>query len=118
LEGVAVAPAGLEEAATVPRPQRIPDIAEVLRVEVTDLMKYARYLPDGEADEVRAEEPFHQLLGVVSRQASEEYRFRVGFSAWNTPVGATERGWRLILGPLWVRRVGTSSKKGKPSETG
>ncbi|MCA1671794.1 MAG: helix-turn-helix domain-containing protein [Actinobacteria bacterium] len=80
-----------EQAKTVPRPQRIREVAEVLRVEVSDLMKYAGYLPDGEPEEVQAEEPFHQVLGQVSRltndqlivlidQAWEEYRFRLGFS--------------------------------------
>ncbi|MFN2506598.1 MAG: helix-turn-helix domain-containing protein [Acidimicrobiales bacterium] len=80
-----------EQAKTVPRPQRIRDVAEVLRVDVSDLMKYAGYLPDGEPEEVQAEEPIHQLLGVVSHltndqlivlidQAWEEYRFRAGFS--------------------------------------
>ena len=80
-----------EQAKTVPKPRRIRQLAQVLRVEVADLMRYAGYLPDDELAEVQAEDPFHQLLEQVSRltndqlvvlidQAWEEYRFRIGFS--------------------------------------
>ena len=80
-----------EQAKTVPGPRRIRQVAEVLRVEVSDLMKYAGYLPNGGAEDAQAEEPFHQFLSQVSRltndqlivlidQAWEEYRFRLGFS--------------------------------------
>ena len=80
-----------EQAKTVPGPRRIRQVAEVMRVEVSDLMKYAGYLPDGGAEDVQAEEPLHQVLSQVSHltndqlivlidQAWEEYRFRLGFS--------------------------------------
>ncbi len=79
-----------EQAQAVPPPGRIQRLAEVLRVEVSDLMRYAGYLPDGEPDE-EAQEPLHQLLGQVGRltneqlivlidHAWEEYRGRQGFS--------------------------------------
>ena len=79
-----------EQAKAVPQPQRIRRLAEVLRVDVSDLMRYAGYLPDADAD-TQAEEPFHQLMGqvggltndqliVLIDQAWEEYRARQGFS--------------------------------------
>ena len=80
-----------EQAKAVPRPQRIRKLAEVLRVDVSDLMRYAGYLPDGGPLGAQADEPFHQLLGqvggltdqqliVLIDQAWEEYRNRLGFS--------------------------------------
>jgi transcriptional regulator with XRE-family HTH domain len=80
-----------EQAKTVPKPQRIRLLAEVLRVDVSDLMRYAGYLPAGMPEETEAEEPFHQLMNhifkltndqliVLIDQAWEEYRFRLGFS--------------------------------------
>ena len=80
-----------ERARAVPKPERIRRLAEVLRVDVADLMKYAGYLADGDSEEAQAEEPFHLLLGQVGRlsndqlivlidQAWEEYRVRLGFS--------------------------------------
>ncbi len=80
-----------EQAKAVPKPQRIRRLADVLRVDLSDLMRYAGYLPSGESEEGQAEEPFHVLLGQVSRltndqlivlidQGWEKYRFRVGFS--------------------------------------
>ncbi len=73
------------------KPKRIRDLAEVLRVEVSDLMRYAGYLADGDPEEAQAKEPLHHLLEQVSRltddqmiilidHAWEEYRGRVGFS--------------------------------------
>jgi hypothetical protein len=32
---------------------------------------YSDYLPDGEPEEVQEEEPFHQLLGQVSRLTND-----------------------------------------------
>lgn len=80
-----------EQAKAVPPPKRIRELAEVLRVDVSDLMKYAGYLPDGKPAELEAEEPFHRLMGQVSGlsndqlivlidQAWEEYRNRCGFN--------------------------------------
>ncbi len=80
-----------ERARAVPKPERIRRLAEVLRVDVADLMKYAGYLADGDSEEAQAGEPFHLLLGQVGRltndqlivlidQAWEEYRVRLGFS--------------------------------------
>jgi transcriptional regulator with XRE-family HTH domain len=80
-----------EQAKAVPPPKRIRELAEVLRVDVSDLMRYAGYLPDDKRAEVEAEEPFHRLMGQVSGltndqlivlidQAWEEYRNRHGFS--------------------------------------
>ena len=80
-----------EQAKAVPRPQRIRKLAEVFRVEVSDLMRYAGYLPDGEPPGAQADDPFHRLLGqvgdltneqliVLIDQAWEEYRGRLGFS--------------------------------------
>ena len=80
-----------EQAKAVPQPQRIRRLAEVLRVDVSDLMRYAGYLPDAEPVDVQAREPFHQLLADIHRltneqlivlidQAWEEYRARQGFS--------------------------------------
>jgi transcriptional regulator with XRE-family HTH domain len=80
-----------EQAKAVPRPQRIRRLAEVLRVDLSDLMRYAGYLPDAETVDAQAKEPFHQLLAQVGRltndqlvvlidQAWEEYRGRQGFS--------------------------------------
>jgi transcriptional regulator with XRE-family HTH domain len=80
-----------EQAKAVPKPQRISRLADVLRVDLSDLMRYAGYLTSGESEEAQAEEPFHVLLGQVSRLTNdqlivlidhgwEEYRFRVGFS--------------------------------------
>lgn len=80
-----------EQAKAVPQPQRIRRLAEVLRVDVSDLMRYAGYLPDAEPVDVQAREPFHQLLADVERltneqlivlidQAWEAYRGRQGFS--------------------------------------
>ncbi len=80
-----------EQAKAVPPPKRIRELAEVLRVDVSDLMRYAGYLPDDKRAEVEAEEPFHRLMGQVSGltndqlivlidQAWEEYRGRCGFS--------------------------------------
>ena len=89
-----VAPGGAqprEQAKAVPGPQRLQRIAEVLRVDTSDLMRYAGYLPNGEPAEVQADGPFHQLLGQISQltndqlvvlidQAWEEHRGRAGFS--------------------------------------
>jgi len=80
-----------EQAKTIPRPQRIRELANVLRVDLADLMRYAGYLPDGEPAEAQADEPIHQVLGQVASltndqlivlidQAWEEYRFRMSFS--------------------------------------
>jgi transcriptional regulator with XRE-family HTH domain len=80
-----------EQAKTVPRPQRIRQLASALRVDLADLMRYAGYLGDGEQAEAQAKEPFHQLLAQVASlandqlivlidQAWEEYRYRMGFS--------------------------------------
>lgn len=80
-----------EQAKTVPKPGRIRELAEVLRVDVSDLMRYAGYLAEGDPKEVQAKEPLHALLGqvgglsddqliVLIDQAWEEYRGRVGFS--------------------------------------
>ncbi len=80
-----------ERAKTVPNPKRIRQIAEVLRVDLSDLMKYAGYLPAGGPQEEQAQDPFHQVLDQVSHltndqlivlidHAWEEHRFRVGFS--------------------------------------
>jgi transcriptional regulator with XRE-family HTH domain len=80
-----------EQAKAVPPPPRIRRLAKVLRVELSDLMRYAGFLPDSDPVGVQAEEPFHQLLGHVARltndqlivlidQAWEEYRGRQGFS--------------------------------------
>lgn len=80
-----------EKAKTVPRPRRIRQIAQVLRVDASDLMKYAGYLPEGQHEEVQANDPLHQLLGNVAGltndqliilidHAWEQYRDRVGFS--------------------------------------
>lgn len=80
-----------EQAKTVPRPARIRQLAKVLRVDVSDLMRYAGYLPDDEEERVQAKDPLHQLLEQASRltneqlivlidHAWEEYRNRLGFS--------------------------------------
>jgi transcriptional regulator with XRE-family HTH domain len=80
-----------EKAKTVPKPSRIRDLADVLRVEVSDLMRYAGYLAEGDPEDVQAKEPIHHLLEqvgcltddqliVLVDQAWEEYRGRVGFS--------------------------------------
>ena len=80
-----------EQAKTVPKPSRIRDLAGVLRVEVSDLMRYAGYLVEGDPEEAQAKDPLHYLLDRVGRltddqlivlidQAWEEYRGRVGFS--------------------------------------
>ena len=79
-----------EQAKTVPKPARIRQLAKVLRVDVSDLMRYAGYLPD-EEERVQAADPLHQLLEQASHltneqlivlidHAWEEYRGRVGFS--------------------------------------
>ncbi len=79
-----------EQAKAVPRPTRIGRLAEVLQVDVSDLMRYAGYLPDEPLD-AQAKEPIHRLLSRISRltddelivlidQAWEEYRSRAGFS--------------------------------------
>lgn len=84
-----------EQAKVVPRPQRIRKLAEVLRVDVSDLMRYAGYLPEGKPPDVQADEPFHRLLGQVSGltseqlivlidQSWEEYRGRLGLG-WEDP---------------------------------
>ena len=80
-----------EQAKTVPNPRRIRNLAEVLRVDVSDLMRYAGYLAGGEPEEAQAKEPLHYLLQQVGRltddqlivlidHAWEEYRGRVGFA--------------------------------------
>ena len=84
-----------EQAKAVPRPQRIRKLAEVLRADVSDLMRYAGYLPEGEPPGAQADAPFHRLLGqvgltneqliVLIEPAWEEYRGRLG-SAWRIPV--------------------------------
>ncbi|MHB1535082.1 MAG: helix-turn-helix domain-containing protein [Acidimicrobiales bacterium] len=51
-----------EQAIAVPKPHRIRRLAELLRVDLSDLLKYAGYLPNGDP-EAGADEPFHQLLG-------------------------------------------------------
>ena len=79
-----------EQAKTVPPPQRIRQLAEVLRVDVSDLMRYAGYLPD-EPAEAQADGPLHNVLEQASHltndqlivlidHAWEEYRSRLGFS--------------------------------------
>ena len=76
-----------EQARAVPRPARIGRLAEVLRVEVADLMRYAGYLPA--ATGAPADEPFPRLLEEVSGLTNEqlvvlidrawdEYRGRLG----------------------------------------
>lgn len=80
-----------EKAKTVPRPRCIQQLAHALRVDASDLMKYAGYLPVGQHEEVQANDPLPQLLGKVAGltndqlialidHAWEEYRQRVGFS--------------------------------------
>ncbi|MDQ3573582.1 MAG: helix-turn-helix domain-containing protein [Actinomycetota bacterium] len=80
-----------EQAKAVPRPERIRELADVLRVETSDLMRYAGYLLDDKPADVQAAEPFHRLMGEIGRltndqlivlidQAWEEYRGRAGFS--------------------------------------
>lgn len=80
-----------EQAKAVPRPDRIRRLAEVLRVEVAELMRYAGYLPEDQPAEAEPDEPFHrlseQLSGLTNDellslidQALQEYRSRVGFS--------------------------------------
>lgn len=80
-----------EQAKAVPPPKRIRELADVLRVDVSDLMRYAGYLPGGKPPELETKEPFHQLMGqvggltndqliVLIDQAWEEYRTRCGFS--------------------------------------
>ena len=80
-----------EQAKTVPKPGRIRELARVLRVDVSDLMRYAGYLPDDQGEEAQAEDPLHRLLeqaGHLSNEqliilidhAWEEYRGRLGFS--------------------------------------
>lgn len=80
-----------EQAKTVPKPARIRQLAGALRVDVSDLLRYAGYLPDGRADEAQAEDPLHQLLEQASHLTNEQlivlidhawelYRDRVGFS--------------------------------------
>lgn len=80
-----------EQAKAVPRPPRIRQLAEVLRVDLSDLMRYAGYLPDAETVDAQSKEPFHQLLAHIGRltneqliilidQAWEAYRNRHGFS--------------------------------------
>ena len=79
-----------EQAKTVPKPRRIRDLAEALRVEVSDLMRYAGYLAEDDPEKVQAYEPLDHLLEQVGRftddqlivlidHAWEEYRSRVGF---------------------------------------
>ena len=88
-----------EQGKTVPKPRRIRQLAQVLRVDVPDLMRYAGYLPGEE----QAQDPFHQLLEQVSRvsndqlivlidQAWEEYRFRIGFSLEHPRRREEEKG--------------------------
>ena len=80
-----------EQAKTVPKPRRIRQLAKVLGVDISDLMRYAGYLPDEESEEVQAQDPLHQLLEQASHLTNEqlivlidhvweEYRGRVGFS--------------------------------------
>lgn len=80
-----------EQAKAVPRPQRIRQLAEVLRVDLSDLMRYAGYLPGAETPDAQSKDPFHQLMGqiesltndqliVLIDQAWEAYRNRHGFS--------------------------------------
>jgi len=52
--------------------RRIRKLAEVLGVNVSDLMRYAGYLPNGEAPEVQAEEPLHRLLGMVDALTNDQ----------------------------------------------
>jgi transcriptional regulator with XRE-family HTH domain len=61
-----------EQAKAVPPPKRIRELAEVLRVDVSDLMRYAGYLPDDKRAEVEAEEPFHRLMGQVSGLTNDQ----------------------------------------------
>ena len=80
-----------EQAKTVPKPRRIRELARELRVEVSDLMRYAGYLAEGDSEEMQAKEPLHNLLEqvggltddqliVLIDQAWEEYRGRLGFN--------------------------------------
>jgi transcriptional regulator with XRE-family HTH domain len=80
-----------EQAKTVPKPQRIRRLAEILRVEVADLMRYAGYLPDGEPPARNSGDQLQQLMNHVATltddqlivlidHAWEAYRDRVGFS--------------------------------------
>ena len=92
-----------EQGKTVPKPRRIRQLAQLLQVDVPDLMRYAGYLPDEEPAEVQAQDPLHQLLEQVSRlsndqlivlidQAWEEYRFRIGFSLEHPRRREEEKG--------------------------
>ncbi len=74
-----------EQAQTVPRPHRIREIAEVLRVDVSDLMKYAGYLPEGEPEEVQAEGPLHQHLRLL-RHLTNDQLIVLMTSLGNVPV--------------------------------
>ncbi len=80
-----------EQAKTVPKPQRIHRLAEVLRVEVSDLMRFAGYLPEGEPPAKDSGDQLQQLMNHVATltdaqlivlidHAWEAYRARVGFS--------------------------------------
>ena len=80
-----------EVAKAVPRPDRIGRLAEVLRVEVADLMRYAGYLPESKPTGAQADETLRRLLDEVSGLTNEqlvvlidhawvEYRDRLGFS--------------------------------------
>jgi transcriptional regulator with XRE-family HTH domain len=79
-----------EQAKVIPGPQRIRQLADALRVDVSDLMRHAGYLPDAAPLGVQGEERFHQLLGEVAHltndqlillidHAWEEHRDRAGF---------------------------------------
>lgn len=91
-----------EQAKTVPRPGRIRELARVLRVDVSDLLRHAGYLPDG-SEEAQAEDPLHELLeqaGHLSNEqlivlidhAWEEYRGRLGFSLEHPRRGGKRSG--------------------------
>ena len=82
-----------EEPTPVDYLHRGPDatLAEVLRVDLPDLMRYAGYLPGVETPGAQSKDPFHQLMGqiesltndqliVLIDQAWEAYRNRHGFS--------------------------------------
>ena len=80
-----------EQAKAVPRPDRIRRLAEVLRVEVAELMRYAGYLPEDELAEAKSDRPLHRLLNQVGGltndelillidQAWQEYRSRAALS--------------------------------------
>ncbi|HEX8769258.1 MAG TPA: helix-turn-helix transcriptional regulator [Acidimicrobiales bacterium] len=80
-----------EQAKAVPRPQRIQRLAEVLRVDISDLLRYAGYLPDLETVDAQSKEPLHLIMEEVAHltndqlivlidHAWEEYRGRQGLS--------------------------------------